>query len=95
MNYLVVGQHKYNSAESWATHLVVYSDQKLTELDLKLRFYMHHVYKFYENEDDTEKWTAEDHIEFFQENDGDAFVDYILQTDKSIPILELENPLIE
>ena len=95
MNYLIVGQHKYNSAESWATHLVVYSDQKLTESDLKHRFYMHHVYKFTDEEDNTEKWTAEDHIEFFEENDGDAFVDYILQTDKSIPILEIENPLIE
>ena len=95
MNYLIVGQHKYNSAESWATHLVIYSDQKLTESELEHRFYMHHVYKFSENEDDTEKLTEEDHIEFFQENDGDAFVDYILQTDKSIPILEIENPLIE
>ena len=62
MNYLIVGQHKYNSAESWATHLVVYSEQKLTESDLEHRFYMHHVYKFTDEEDNTEKWTAEDHI---------------------------------
>jgi len=69
MNYLVIGEHKFNSSDSWKEHLVFSSDN-------------------------TEDWTEKDYIEFFQENDGDAVVDYILKTEESIPTLEITDPLV-
>ena len=93
MNYLVIGQHKYNSADSWKEHLVFSSDTELTTEELERKFYMHWVYKFPEDSDNTEGWTEEEYIEFFQENDGDALVDYILKTEESIPTLEMTDSL--
>jgi len=90
MNYLVVGQHKFNSADSWREHLVFSSDKELTDKELERKFYMYWVYKFFEDdltftEEDRKNWTEQDYIETFQENDGDAIVDYILKTKESIP----------
>ena len=100
MNYLVVGQHKFNSADSWREHLIFSSEKELTDEELERKFYMHYVYKFFEDDftftpEDRKSWSEEDYIDTFQENDGDAFVDYILVTDDSIPILKMENPLRE
>ena len=94
MNYLVIGEHKFNSSDSWKEHLVFSSDKELTDEELERKFYMHWVYKFPEDSDNTEDWTEQDYIEFFQENDGDAFVDYILETEESIPTLEITDPLV-
>ena len=94
MNYLVIGEHKYNSANSWKEHLVFSSDKELTDEELERKFYMHWVYKFSEDADDTRDWDEKDHIEFFQENDGDAVVDYILKTEESIPTLEITDQLV-
>ena len=92
MNYLVIGEHKFNSSDSWKEHLVFSSDKELTDEELERKFYMHWVYKF--SEDDYEAdWNEKDHIEFFQENDGDAVVDYILKTEESIPTLEITDQL--
>lgn len=99
MNYLVVGQHKFNSAESWREHLVFSSDKELTDEELERKFYMHWVYKFFENmkstftEEDTKNWTEKDYIETFEENDGDAIVDYILKSEEPIPTLKMTNCL--
>ena len=93
MNYLVIGEHKYNSANSWKEHLVFSSDEELTDKELERKFYMHWVYKFSEDADDTEDWDEDDHIEFFEENDGDAFVDYVLKTEKSIPEFDITDQL--
>ena len=93
MNYLVIGEHKFNSSDSWKEHLVFSSDKELTNEELERKFYMHWVYKF--SEDDYEAdWDEKDHIEFFKENDGDAAVDYILKTEKSIPTLEMTDFLV-
>ena len=94
MNYLVIGEHKFNSSDSWKEHLVFSSDKELTDEELERKFYMHWVYKFPEDSDNTEDWTEQDYIEFFQEKDGDAFVDYILKTEESIPTLEFTDQLI-
>jgi len=94
MNYLVIGQHRYDSSDSWKEHLVFSSDEELTHEELEEKFYMHWVYKFSEDADDTEDWDEDDHIEFFEENDGDAFVDYILKTEESIPTLEMTDFLV-
>jgi|TARA_B100001175_G_scaffold140662_1_gene119400 sulfite reductase beta subunit-like hemoprotein len=94
MNYLVIGEHKHDSSYSWKEYLVFSSDEELTDKELERKFYMHWVYKFSEDEDDTEDWKEKDHIEFFQENDGDAVVDYILKTEESIPTLEFTDQLI-
>ena len=93
MNYLVIGEHKFNSSDSWKEHLVFSSDKELTDEELERKFYMHWVYKFPEDSDNTEDWTEKDYIEFFQENDGDAVVDYILKTEESIPTLEITDQL--
>ena len=55
MNYLVVGQHRYNSADSWREHLVFSSDKELTDEELERKFYMHWVYKFSEECDEFQK----------------------------------------
>ena len=94
MNYLVVGQHKYNSADSWREYLIFSSDKELTDEELERKFYMHWVYKFSEECDGAEDgWTEDDYIEFFEENDGDAIVDYILKTKESIPSFEITDSL--
>ena len=98
MNYLVVGQHKFNSAESWREHLVFSSDKELTDKELEKNFCMHWVYKFFEDdftftEEDKKNWTEKDYIETFQENDGDAFVDYILKSEEPIPTLKMTDCL--
>lgn len=94
MNYLVVGQHRYNSADSWREYLIFSSDKELTDEELERKFYMHWVYKFSEECDGAEDdWTEDDYIEFFEENDGDAIVDYILKTKESIPDFEITNSL--
>ena len=94
MNYLVIGEHKFNSSDSWKEHLVFSSDKELTDEELERKFYMHWVYKFPENSDNTKDWTEQEYIEFFQENDGDAVVDYILKTEESIPTLEFTDQLV-
>ena len=69
MNYLVVGQHRYNSADSWREHLVFSSNKELTDEELERKFYMYWVYKFSEECDGAEDgWTEDDYIEFFEEN---------------------------
>ena len=98
MNYLVVGQHKYNSADSWREHLIFSSDKELTDAELEKKFYMHWVYKFFEDDfafspEDRKSWTEDDYIETFELNDGDAVVDYILQTEESIPSFKITNVL--
>ena len=98
MNYLVVGQHKFNSADSWREHLVFSSEKELTDEELERKFYMHWVYKFFEDdltftEEDRRNWSEQDYIETFQENDGDAFVDYILKSEETIPTLEMTDCL--
>ena len=94
MNYLVVGQHKYNSADSWREHLIFSSEKELTDEELEKKFYMHWVYKFSEECDGAEDgWTEDDYIEFFEENDGDAIVDYILKTEEPIPSFEITDSL--
>ena len=98
MNYLVVGQHKFNTADSWREHLVFTSDEEFTDEQLERKFYFHWVYKFFEDdltftEEDRKNWTEQDYVETFQENDGDAFVDYILKSEQPIPPLEMTNCL--
>ena len=98
MNYLVVGQHKFNSAESWREHLVFSSDKELTDKELERKFYMHWVYKFFEDDftftkEDKKNWTEDYYIKIFEENDGDAFVDYILKSEQPIPTLEMTDCL--
>jgi len=95
MNYLLIGQERDNSVDSWPKKLVVSSKKELTHTELNRIFYLKCVYKFSEDADDTEDWDEDDHIEFFEENDGDAFVDYVLKTEESIPefgidLMELE-----
>lgn len=98
MNYLVVGQHKFNSADSWREHLIFSSDKELTDEELERKFYMHYVYKFFEDDftftpEDRKGWSEEDYIDTFQENDGDAIVDYILKTEEPIPTFEITDIL--
>ena len=94
MNYLLIGQERDNSVDSWPKKLVVSSKKELTHTELNRIFYLKCVYKFSEDADDTEDWDEDDHIEFFEENDGDAFVDYILKTEESIPTLEMTDFLV-
>ena len=94
MNYLLIGQQRDNSVDSWPKKLVVSSEKELTYAELDRIFYLKCVYEFTED-DREEDWNEDDHIEFFQENDGDAFVDYVLKTEESIPefgidLMELE-----
>jgi len=89
MNYLLIGQQRDNSVDSWPKKLVVSSEKELTHKELDKIFYLKCVYEF--TEDDCEKdWDENDHIEFFQENDGDAFVDYVLKTKESIPEFDID-----